>query len=329
MCFLEAYFAGEGDYAMGIVGVTSMNSMSNRQMTMTGSTDSKSKSIENEITGVQQQMQKISTKEDLSVNEKTNERKKLQKEISGLNTELKQHQEELRKSQKREIMMAELQEDKEPAKEEKSKGKIQVDETSLDKAAETKEEGQAGRQGTVIAKTEDGIVLFKGKNNQDENLGIDAEKKQADEAKEQVVDEKETKAADSDKDKDTGLSRKEMFEIVSTDASAKQTNRQETVIARIQGGIAILKGEINQDERSGADTAKKQAELEKMEQKEQRARSFPFSVLGEANNTGKSAAKAKVSGIKDAAQINIENNVIKLSQEDPTSPQRFYISFGN
>lgn len=314
---------------MGIVGVTSMNSMSNRQMTMTGSTDTKSKSIENEITAVQQQMQKISTKEELSVNEKTNERKKLQKEMSGLNTELKQHQEELRKSQKREIMMAELQEDKEPAKKEKSEGKIQADETSLDKAAEAKEEGQAGRQETVIAKTEDGIVLFKGKINQDENLGIDAEKKQADEAKEQVVDEKETKPADSDTGKDTGLSRKEMFEIVSEDASVQQTNRQETVIARIQGGIAILKGEINQDERNGADTAKKQAELEKMEQKEQSARSFPFSVLGEANNTEKSAAKAKVSGIKDAAQINIENNVIKLSQEDPTSPQRFYISFGN
>lgn len=312
---------------MGIVSVTSMNSMSNRQMTMTGSTDTKSKSIENEITGVQQQLQKISTKEELSVNEKTNERKKLQKEISGLNTKLKQHQEELRKSQKRELMMTELREDKEPAKEEKSEGKIQADETSLDKSAEAKEKGQADRQGTVIAKTEDGIVLFKGKNNQDENLGINAEKKQEDEAKEQVVDEKEPKAADGDTDKDTGLSRKEMYEIVSTDASVKQTNRQETIIARIQGGIAILKSEINQDERSGADTAKKQAELEKMEQKEQRARSF--SVSGEVNNTGKSAAKAKVSGIKDTAQINIENNVIKFSQEDPTSPQRFYISFGN
>lgn len=106
---------------MGIGSVTSTNNMSSAKMLTAVSTDSKINSIQNKITDAKQQMQKISPKEDLSVNEKEIERKKLQKEISSLNTELKQHQEALSKSQKREILMAELQEDQEQTKEKKQK----------------------------------------------------------------------------------------------------------------------------------------------------------------------------------------------------------------
>ena len=93
--------------------------MSAMQMAAPNLKDQKSKNIQSDITNAQQQMKKLSSKEDLSANEKTNERKKLQKEISSLNIELKQYQEELRKSQKKEVMMAELQEDTKPAPEEK------------------------------------------------------------------------------------------------------------------------------------------------------------------------------------------------------------------
>ena len=96
---------------MGIGSITSTNSMSGMQMITAASTDPKIKNIQNEITDAKQQMQKLSSKEEISANEKASERKKFQKEISDLNTELKQHQEELRKSQKREIMLAELRED--------------------------------------------------------------------------------------------------------------------------------------------------------------------------------------------------------------------------
>ncbi|RAZ94063.1 hypothetical protein DK853_37090, partial [Klebsiella oxytoca] len=76
-----------------------------------------SKSIQHEITSVQQQMQTLSSEEELSANEKADERKKLQKEISDLNTELKRHQEELGRTRKREIMLSEMQEDKKPEEE--------------------------------------------------------------------------------------------------------------------------------------------------------------------------------------------------------------------
>ncbi|MDE7207201.1 MAG: hypothetical protein K2N90_08620 [Lachnospiraceae bacterium] len=61
---------------MGVGSVTSRNSMSNVQMARARSADVKSKKIQNEITDIQQQMQKISSKEELSVDEKANERKK-------------------------------------------------------------------------------------------------------------------------------------------------------------------------------------------------------------------------------------------------------------
>ena len=123
---------------MGIGGVTSMNSTSGMQMTMSRQTDSKSKNIQNEITDVQQQMQQLSSKEELSVAEKTNERKKLKQEISSLNTELKLHQNELSRSQRRDILMAELKEDKEPTEEKKSEDKTQIEDMSGDKADEKK-----------------------------------------------------------------------------------------------------------------------------------------------------------------------------------------------
>ena len=64
---------------MGIGSITSAKTMTVMQVAPSALKDQKSKSIQNEITEVRQQMQKLSSKEDLSANEKTNERKKLQK----------------------------------------------------------------------------------------------------------------------------------------------------------------------------------------------------------------------------------------------------------
>ncbi|MDE6675864.1 MAG: hypothetical protein K2K19_13825 [Acetatifactor sp.] len=316
---------------MGIGSVTSTNSMSSMRMLTAVSSDSKIKNIQNEITNAKQQMQKISPKEELSVAEKETERRKLQKEISSLNTELKQHQEELRKSQTREIRMAELQEDQKLTKEEKP-------ETSLDKADEKNQPNdkqQTGRPGTVITSNSDGTVIFKGIANQDEKSGVDTEEKQADETKENGIAEKEAKAVDDDAAKDTGLSHKKIYAIVSADSSTRQANRQGTIIANTRDGIAILKGEMNQDEKRGVDTEKKQAELEKMEKREQRVIAFQSSILGEANNTMKSAAETNVTGINDKTQVNINAksnafiNAIKASQEETqAAQQRFHISFG-
>ncbi|MBD5476041.1 MAG: hypothetical protein HDR17_08700 [Lachnospiraceae bacterium] len=319
---------------MGIGSVTSTNSMSGMQMITAASTDPKIKNIQNEITDAKQQMQKLSSQEDLSVNEKTDERKKLQKEISDLNTELKQHQEELSRSQKREIMLAELKEDPNPTKEEATENKVQEAKDSSDQEDEKKlplEEQQSEPQGTVIARNSDGVVILTEATNPNENRSVGAEEAQAVETKEESADETEAKPTVSDTVTDTGLNHKDMRAMVSADSSVQQANRQGVIVAKTRDGIAILKGEMKLDELRGADTEKKQAELEKMEQREERATTFQFSVLGEANNAMNSAT-GNVSGATNAAQANAENNAylnaMRISQEnEQAAQQRFFVSF--
>ncbi|MDE7133306.1 MAG: hypothetical protein K2O65_16205 [Lachnospiraceae bacterium] len=319
---------------MGIGSVTSTNSMSSIQTITTASTDPKIKNIQNEITDAEQQMQKLSSKEELSVNEKSDERKKLQKEISDLNTELKQHQEELSRAQKREIMLAELREDQEPTKEETSEDKVSATEKSSDQEDEKKQplDGQQSEsQGTVISRNSDGVVILTEAMNPNENRNVGAEEAQAEETKEEDTAETEAKPTASDTVTDTGLSHKDMRSMVSADSSVQQANRQGAIVAKTSDGIAILKGEMKLDELRGADTEKKQAELEKMEQREERATTFQFSVLGQANNAMKSSA-GNVPGSTNVAQANAENNAyinaLKVTQEkEQAAQQRFYVSF--
>lgn len=281
---------------MGVGSVTSMNSMSSIQMTRAGSADVKSKKIQDEITDLQQQMQKVSSKEGLSADEKADERKKQQQAISSLNTELKRHQEDIIRTQKREMMLEELQKDEETA----------------------------GFQGTVIFKNSDGTVILKEETNQDEERGADTDKKQIEEEEEEGTAPKEAEPIDEDKaeDKDTGLSDKEIHAMVSADMSAQQVSSQAAAITKIRDGITVLKGEIKQDERHGINTDKKQAELEKLEKKEERA--------GEIYRAKKPAAKMKVSGIKNKAENNAVINVSKLSKEEAyASQQKFFVSLGN
>ena len=339
---------------MGVGSVTSMNSMSSVWTTKTGSKDIESKKIEKQITDKQQQMQKVSSKEELSADEKADERKKQQREISDLNSELKRHQEEILSSQRRELMMAELKKNQAPEDEEKTADKIQTDGTdkkviakkeikAIDSDASTglsqkessvaastsKSAQQTGYQGTVIFQNSDGTVILKGEIEQNEKRGVNADQKQTDEAKEKGVTGRETKPVDDDKDTDTGLSGKKMYEMVSADASAQQIGRRETAIAGIKSDIAVLKGEINQDERRGVDTEKKQAELEKLEKKEESARTLQFSDLGKANGTMNATANLKISGIEANKENSTVINFPDLSREDQESQQRFQVSFGN
>lgn len=318
---------------MGISSITSTNTMSVTQMTAADVKDQKSKNIQSDITTAQQQMQKLSSKDDLSANEIANERKKLQKEISGLNTKLKQHQEELRRSQKREIMMAELLEDKKTVKEETPEDKIRPAETSsetADKKNPPTDEQQSAQSGTVITQNNDGTVILKETVSQSSKLDTDTENKQADETDEEVLDIKETKTGDNDTAGDVNLSVKEMHAMVSADSSLERAGRLGTIIAKTRDGIAILKGEINQDKNRSVDTERKQAELAKMERREQQAAAFQSSILSEANNAMKSAAKADVSA-KGSVQAETETTFyisgLNAPQEEQAAQQKFYVSF--
>ena len=314
---------------MGISGVTSSNGMSVMQMTAAGTPDAKSKKIQDEITDVEREMQKISSDAELSYTEKTDEKKTLQKEISSLNTKLDQRQEELLRSQKRESMLAELRENRKPEKEENAEDDLQAKETS-DTAAETNktpaaDESQAQPQaGTVIASTEDGTVILKEDASANETREIVSETEQASEPEEEDVVKEDTQTAANNTDTDIRPSGEEMRTMVSADTSAQLAGRQGTIISKTEDGIAILKGEIAQDERRGVNTERKQAELEKMEKQEERAAAFQFSVLGKAMNEA-----AETNGIEKPAN-DTENNAyttaIRATQEDQAIQQQFQVS---
>lgn len=324
---------------MGIGSITSTNSMSARQMPAAGLKDQKSKSIQSEITEMQQKMQRLSSKEELSANEKMTERKQLRQEISGLNTELKQHQEELRRSQKRKVMLDELREDKEPAiaeqSEEEAKANAVFSDTA-DKDNSSTAEQQAAQPGAVITRNGDGTVMLKEAVNQNKSSDADTAKtgsKPAEEPAKETAAGKETKAAESDRGKDTTRSDddesdKKMRAMVSADSSMQLAGRLGRVVSRTSDGIAVLKGEIKQDEIRGADTERKQAELEEMQKQEEREMTYQFSVLGEANNAMKSAAETNVPA-GEAAQA--EENTLYVSgsdmlQEEQGFQQKFYVS---
>lgn len=317
---------------MGIGSITSTNRLSVIQTMPTDVKDQKSKSIQNKISDVEKQIRKLSSEEDLSVNEKEHEKKKLQKEESDLNTKLKQHQEELLRTQKREIMLAEMLDEQEPAKEDDKEDKIQFIETSSDTVnpQNLPADGQQTAQpGTIITQNSDGTVILKEVMTPDRNLDSDTESKPVDAIKEEAIVEEETKSTEEEETRDENRPGEDMQTMVSSDSSLQQASRQETVIAKIKDGIAILKGEIKQDENRGVDTERKQAELEKMKQQQQRATAFQFAVLGEADDAMKSAAETN-GVVKNKADTENTLYISGLStpQEEQASQQRFYVSFG-
>ncbi len=344
---------------MGIGSITSTDSRAGMQTAMANPTDSKAKNIKNEITDVQQQMQVLSSKEELSSNEKMIERKKLQKELSGLNTELRQHQEEYRKSQKQETTMAKLQESYEPSEESKAEGNIQAIKGKTEKTESSIQEEKASPgaadkankknpptaglkaspQGNVITQGSDGIVILKDETNPDGKSSAAAVNKQAEDDREESKREElsEKKRNNINTDMDTGMSAKETQSMISADISSQQAERQGTVITRIRNGIAILKNEISQDESNGIDTGKKREELEEMQRKEQRAMTMQFSILGKATNTADSAGKALVPGTQDstqAAQADTKGNAVAAAFNPPTEEslaflQNFHVALGN
>lgn len=334
---------------MSIGGVTSTNNMSVMQMTSTNITDTKSKSIQKELTDVQQQLRQLSSDEELSASEKSNEQKQLQKKKTDLNAELKRHQEELDRSQKRESMLAELRESQNTQKEPNADGEILPEEEASDDKLQTIETaaGQIGEKnpasegtqseqvrqpGTIITQSSDGTVILKEAAVQTENTGTDPVKETSAESadsEEKAGAVTETMPAGDRVAADAGFSDREIRAMVSADVSAQQADHVGTVVSKTNDGIAILKGEIKQDEQRGVDTERKQDELDRMERQRARAMAFQFSVLGGMNDMMKTAAKANAdeteSGADDAGKSTY-TGALNVSQEEQA--QRFYVSFG-
>ena len=331
---------------MGIGGVTSVNnSMSVTQMTSASLKDHKSKNIQNEITEVQQKIQKLSSEDELSLNEKADEKKKLQKEKSSLDTELKQHQEELLRSQKREIRLAELQEKQDPAKEDdETKENAQAAGAAADtadKGSRPTDDKQPLQSGTVISQNNDGTVILKEVLNQSESAGNTVESTQAESKQtgktgtavsetEAAAIEKETPAQaeeeNEDDTADTSFSDKQMQAMVASDTSMKQADRMGTLVTKTEDGIAILKGEIKQDSYRGTDTGRKEAELSDMQKQREREMGVQFALLGEAGHMMKSTAGS--ASVQDSAQEDtgkkLQVSGLNVPQDEQAAQERFH-----
>lgn len=328
--------------AIGGIGSTSpMNSMSSMQTTRSSDVkDQKTKSLQNDITQVQQQMQKLSSDEDLSVTEKEAEKKRLEQEKSDLSAKLKLHQDELLKSQKREIKLAQLQEEREPEKEEASEDNVQTAETSsasdpTDKKNLPVDERRSLQPGTIITQTSDGTVILKEVMNQTADHSADAKSSPTDEAKEKTGFESEKAAAkqtvqtnEDDTAADAGLTESEVQAMVSADSTMQQADRQGTLVNKTGNDIAVLKSEIKQDALRGVDTDKKEAELKELQKQQKREMEVQFSMLGEANRTAQTATETNASA--NSTQIDSERTFhvsgIGASQEDQALQQGFQVS---
>lgn len=316
---------------MGIGAITSTNSMSAMQLTSADLKDQKSKNIQTEIDDVQQKLRKLSSDEELSVSEKANEKEKLQKEKSSLDTELKQHQEELLQSHKREIRLAELQEDRNPKKEDKAENGVQPSDASSDPAGENNlpaDRQQTAQPGTVIAKSSDGTVILKEVLNQAANTGADTETRPADETGEDTTAPSAAEPADAEPVTDAGPSAQEMHAMISADSSMQLASRQGTLVTKTDDGIAVLKGEIRQDELLGGDTERKKAELKEMQKQMQREMAFQFSMLNEADNAMQSTAEtnASMKNPQTAAERTFHVSGLSAAQEDQAMQQGFQVA---
>lgn len=249
---------------MGINGVKATEGFAGGQAKAAQSADVVSKGIQDDIENVQREKQALSSKEELSVEEKMKKRKELQQELSSLNAKLRQRQAEIRREQQKEAAAGELRAEDGRDSEEKKAG-LKTDEK------------QAARQD--------------GSNRQDWKTEAAKQKNSKDE-KADIKGSKENKA-DAE---DAGISEDEMRRVVSTDAAIEQTRQKGSIIARMEGGRVILKGEIEQDEIRGEDVEKKQAELEKLEEKIRQAAAMQFPDLTKPGGAGEEAVRVMVDG---------------------------------
>lgn len=318
----------------GIGRIPSSNSMSFQQVTSSDLKDQKSKNLQNDITDVQRQIQKLSSEEDLTATERAAEKKKLQQEKSDLSTKLKLHQDELQKSQIREIKLAELQENREPETEEDTEAETAaVESSSTSDAADEKklpaDDRRSLQPGTVITQNSDGTIILKEILNQKSDNDAKAQKQQAEAAKEEAAVEQEKQTAEDEEAANAGLSGNEVQAMVSANTTILQADRQGALASGTNDDIAVLKGEIKQDAYRGTDTERKEAELKEMQNRHKRELAFQFSMLGEANRAAQATTDTGVSA-GGAAQLNAERTFqvsgVNATAEDIALQQSFQVS---
>lgn len=245
---------------MEISGINAAGNMPGGQMAKPPAADSASKRIQNEIANVQRQMQQLSSKHDMPVEEKMKKRQEYQQQLSSLNARLRQQQADAGREQRKKALAAEMQ-DKEEQTQKTSERERQTDRTQDDR----KQTGKSQNQETP----------------------------------QRMSDDSDTQ---SGKETDSILSHKGMRAMIAADSSTEQVRQQGTVIARIEGGMVILKGEIRQDEARNENTESKEEELNEQEKRIQQAETVGDFVSGQQD----AADKALIQAVNFTKENNLE-----------------------
>jgi len=191
-------------------------------------TSSDTKKIQTQITSKQQHMKKVSSDDTITATEKEEKRRQLQKEIDELNRKL-----ELKKREQEEKAKeaAKKQEQAATLKEEYLKKDIHAKET-LKKISSS--ESVSAKEKTELEK--------------------------------QPVEASDTLEKEEPKHADMPV--KEIQEMLSAEYLVQKEQLQKQIDTKAESTIQVVKSEIKQDKSYGADTTKKEAELEALQQKQ-------------------------------------------------------------
>lgn len=153
------------------------------QAGMQQGTDAVSRDIQRQITETQKQLQELSSNKEMSVEEKMKKRQELQKKITDLNNQLKQHQVELRR-EKQQSKKATSMDDMLGKKQQTQGQKGKEQQAGMSKASMSamitadSSIKQAKAQGRVATNMEGQAGVLRAEISQDASRGVNVEKKQ-------------------------------------------------------------------------------------------------------------------------------------------------------
>lgn len=134
---------------MKVIGAETAQTQQVQQSNISQPTDATSKSIQKQIANAQKQLQELSENNTMSSEEKMKKRQELQKQISVLNNQLRQHQIEVRKKEQQKKQSAEKESQQTTADKNHNTGMSQASMQSLISADSAM--NQAEVQGNVAA----------------------------------------------------------------------------------------------------------------------------------------------------------------------------------
>lgn len=145
-------------------------------------TDSVSKNIQKQIANAQKRLQELSSKKDMTPEEKMKKRQEIQQEINGLNQQLRQHQIELRKEQQSkgssmDDMLGGNQSAKKTKQDSKGSGLSQASMQAMISADSSMKQAQV--QGGVATEMEGSARVLESEIKMDKRGGASTERKEA------------------------------------------------------------------------------------------------------------------------------------------------------